>query len=50
MGIKGYKAFGKGLICNPDGIAYKQYKEHTTFEEDGDVDLGSMQKGSHAFL
>ena len=45
MGIKGYKAFGKGLICNPDGIAYKQYKEHTTFEEDGDVDLGPCRKG-----
>jgi len=44
MGIKGYKAFGKGLICNPDGIA-KQYKEHTTFEEDGDVDLGPCRKG-----
>ena len=45
MGIKGYKAFGKELICNPDGIAYKQYKEHTTFEEDGDVDLGPCRKG-----
>ena len=45
MGIKGYKAFGKGLICNPDGISYKQYKEHTTFEEDGDVDLGPCRKG-----
>ena len=45
MGIKGYKAFGKGLICNPDWIAYKQYKEHTTFEEDGDVDLGPCRKG-----
>ena len=44
MGIKGYKAFGKELICNPDGIA-KQYKEHTTFEEDGDVDLGPCRKG-----
>ena len=44
MGIKGYKAFGKGLICNPDGIA-KQYKEHTTFEEDGDVNLGPCRKG-----
>lgn len=44
MGIKGYKAFGKGLICNPDGVA-KQYKEHTTFEEDGDVDLGPCRKG-----
>ena len=44
MGIKGYKAFGKGLICNPDGIA-KQYKEHTTFEEDGDVDLGPCRNG-----
>ena len=44
MGIKGYKAFGKGLICNPDGVA-KQYEEHTTFEEDGDVDLGPCRKG-----
>ena len=44
MGIKGYKAFGKGLICNPDGVA-KQYKEHTTFEEDGDVNLGPCRKG-----
>ena len=44
MGIKGYKAFGKGLICNPDGVA-KQYKEHTTFEEDGDVNLGPRRKG-----
>ena len=44
MGIKGYKAFGKGLICNHDGIA-KQYKEHTTFEEDGDVNLGPCRKG-----
>ena len=44
MGIKGYKAFGKGLICNPDGIA-KQYKEHTTFEEDGDVNLGPCRNG-----
>ena len=44
MGIKGYKAFGKELICNPDGTA-KQYKEHTTFEEDGDVDLGPCRKG-----
>ena len=44
MGIKGYKAFGKGLICNPDGIA-KQYKEHTTFEEDGNVNLGPCRKG-----
>ena len=44
MGIKGYKAFGKGLICDPDGVA-KQYKEHTTFEEDGDVDLGPCRKG-----
>ena len=44
MGIKGYKAFGKGLICNPYGVA-KQYKEHTTFEEDGDVDLGPCRKG-----
>ena len=43
MGIKGYKAFGKGLICNPDGVA-KQYKEHTTFEEDGDVNLGPCRK------
>ena len=42
--IKGYKAFGKGLICNPDGVA-KQYKEHTTFEEDGDVNLGPCRKG-----
>ena len=44
MGIKGYKAFGKGLICNPDGVA-KQYKEYTTFEEDGDVNLGPCRKG-----
>ena len=44
MGIKGYKAFGKGLICNLGGVA-KQYKEHTTFEEDGDVDLGPCRKG-----
>ena len=44
MGIKGYKAFGKGLICDPDGVA-KQYKEHTTFEEDGDVNLGPCRKG-----
>ena len=44
MGIKGYKAFGKGLICNPDGVA-KQYKEHTTFEEDGDVNLGPCRNG-----
>ena len=44
MGIKGYKAFEKGLICDPDGVA-KQYKEHTTFEEDGDVNLGPCRKG-----
>ena len=44
MGIKGYKAFEKGLICNPDGVA-KQYKEYTTFEEDGDVNLGPCRKG-----
>ena len=30
MGVKGYKAFKKGMICES-----KQYKENTTFEEPG---------------
>ncbi len=30
MSVKGYKAFNKGLICKD-----KQYKENTTYEEDG---------------
>lgn len=31
MGIKGYKAFNPGLICNG-----KQYAENTTFKVDGE--------------
>ena len=30
MGVKGYKAFNKGMICKG-----KQYKENTTYEENG---------------
>lgn len=30
MSVKGYKAFGKGMICKN-----KQYKENTTYEESG---------------
>jgi len=30
--VKGYKGFGKGLICNPRGTP-KQYAENTIFEE-----------------
>ena len=32
---KGYKAFKKGLICEPDAEHRKQYQENTTYEEDG---------------
>lgn len=30
MGVKGYKAFNKGMICRG-----KQYKENATYEENG---------------
>ena len=30
--MKGYKAFRKGMICDPDG-SFKQYAENTVFEE-----------------
>lgn len=33
MGMKGYKAYKKGLICEPNGNK-KQYAENTVFEED----------------
>lgn len=37
MSVKGYKAFNKGMICKG-----KQYKENTTYEENGNkyVKLG----------
>ena len=31
--MKGYKAFKKGLICDPTGKNPKQYAENTVFEE-----------------
>ena len=33
MSVKGYKAYKKGLICEPNGNR-KQYAENTVFEED----------------
>jgi hypothetical protein len=30
MGVKGYKAFNKGMICRG-----KQYEENATYEENG---------------
>lgn len=32
--MKGYKAFGKGMICAPDKQHVKQYAENTVYEED----------------
>lgn len=32
--MKGYKAFKKGMICDPTGKAPKQYAENTVFEEE----------------
>ena len=32
--MKGYKAFRKGMICDPTGKAPKQYAENTVFEEE----------------
>ena len=34
MGMKGYKAYKKGLICEPSSGNRKQYAENTVFEED----------------
>lgn len=34
---KGYKAFNPGFSCNPDGKHFKQYKENTVFEENGNT-------------
>lgn len=34
---KGYKAFDSGFSCNPDGNHFKQYRENTVFEENGNT-------------
>lgn len=34
---KGYKAFLPGFSCNPDGNHFKQYRENTVFEENGNT-------------
>lgn len=31
--MKGYKAFKKGMICNPTGTNPIQYKENTVYEQ-----------------
>ncbi len=36
---KGYKAFEKGLICNPTGNKPYQFKENTVFEVEGDAKI-----------
>ena len=33
--MTGYKAFNSDFSCNPDGKHFKQYKENTIFEENG---------------
>lgn len=34
---KGYKAFLPGFFCDPDGNHFKQYRENTVFEENGNT-------------
>ena len=42
--MKGYKAFGKGMICAPDKQHVKQYAENTVYEEDS---AEVCKKGMH---
>ena len=42
--MKGYKAFRKGMICDPDKWHVKQYAENTVFEEDS---AEVCEKGMH---
>ncbi|WP_455492765.1 DUF7666 domain-containing protein [Eubacterium sp.] len=37
--MKGYKAFKKGMICDPTGHKPYQYAENTVFEQEEDADI-----------
>ena len=37
--MKGYKAFKKGLICDPTGYNPYQYKENTVFEQEEEANI-----------
>lgn len=37
--MKGYKAFKKGLICDPTGHNPYQYAENTVFEQEEEADI-----------
>ena len=40
--MKGYKAFKKGLICDPTGKNPFQYAENTAFETDYKLENGKF--------
>ena len=39
--MKGFKGFGPGMVCEPNSEHRKEYKENTTYEEEGGKICGS---------